>query len=98
LLIAALIIPFLGLAWGGEALYDGWRVSSGPNAWFLVGTPVAVYRQSHAASEFVFTFNPYATERDCDKALNRLPFVRGAPIIAGCRRLLLSDAAQMLQH
>jgi hypothetical protein len=95
LLIAAMIVPFLALAWVGEVLYDNWRVNSGPNAWFMVATPVT-RRNPYAASEYSFG-NGYATERDCDKALNELPSVHGGPIV-GCRRLLVSDAAQMLMH
>lgn len=97
LLIAALIIPFLGLAWGVEVLYDNSRVNSGPNAWFMVGTPVTANRQ-HAALEFVFSVPGYTTERKCNKAVNQLPPVYPARVIVGCRRLLLTDAAQMLQH
>jgi hypothetical protein len=97
LLIGALGILFLALAWGVEVLYDNSRVNSGPNAWFMVGTPVTGNRQ-HPASEFVFSFDPYATERDCNKALSQLPSVYPARVIVGCRRLLLTDAAQMLQH
>jgi hypothetical protein len=96
LLIAAMIIPFLGLAWGGEVLYDNLRVNSGPNAWFMVATPAVSRSRLYAASEYSFG-DGYATERACNKALSELPSVPGANIV-GCRRLLLSDAAQMLRH
>jgi hypothetical protein len=91
LLIATIIFFFLALVLGGEVLYDKLRVNSGPSAWFMVATPVTG-RQPYAASEYVFS-DGYATQRDCNKELNQLP--RGGPGIVGCRRLLLSDAAQM---
>ncbi len=92
-----MIIPILGIAWGGEVLYDGWRVNLGPNAWFMVGTPLTMNRQ-HAASEFVFDGDSYVTERDCNKALSHLPSDHFALVIMSCRKLLLTDAAQMLRH
>jgi hypothetical protein len=94
LLIGAVIVFFLALVWGGEVLYDNWRVSSGPSAWFMVGTPVAGRRGPHAAPEYAFG-DPYATADECNKDLNKLP--RGGAIVS-CRRLLLSDAAQMQMH
>jgi hypothetical protein len=96
LLVAAMIIAFLSLVWGSEVLYDSWRVNSGANAWFMVRTPVT-RNQPYAASESVFS-DGYATERDCNKALNQLPSVYGAPVIVGCRRLLLYDAAKMRRY
>jgi hypothetical protein len=95
LLIAALIIPLLGLAWGGEVLYDSWRVNSGPSAWFMVATPVT-RNQPYAASERVFG-DAYATERDCNNELYRLDPGYDGPIVS-CRRLLLSDAAEMRRY
>lgn len=93
LLIGAVIVIFLTLVWGGEVLYNNWRVSSGPSAWFMVATPVPG-RGVHAESEYAFG-DPYATADECNKDLNKLP--RGNPIVS-CRRLLLSDAAQMQSH
>jgi hypothetical protein len=94
-LITAIIIAFLGLVWGAEMLYDSWRIKSGPSAWFMVSTPVT-RGQPYAATESVFG-DGYATERDCDDELNRLPHVYGGPI-SSCRRLLVSDAAKMRRY
>ena len=98
LLIASIIIALLGLILGAEVLYDGWRVSSGPSAWFMVITPVT-RGQPYAATESVFG-DGYATERDCYDELDRLnrsPRVYGGPIVS-CRRLLVSDAAKMRRY
>ena len=96
LLIAAMIVAFLSLVWGGEVVYDSWRVNSGSSAWFMVSTRVT--RNQHYAAESTFG-DGYATERDCNDELNRLPRVPpGTPVIVGCRRLLLSDAAEMRRY
>jgi len=95
LLIAVMIIPFLGLAWGGEALYDNWRVNSGPSAWFIVSIRVGSVR-AHGAPQGVIS-DGFATERECNNELSKIPSFPGAPI-AGCRRLLVSDAAQMRRY
>jgi hypothetical protein len=94
LLIGAIIIAFLGLVWGAEMLYDTWRVKSGPSAWFMVSTPVT-RGQPYAAAESVFG-DGYVTERDCNRGLSQLP--RGVPVIVSCRRLLVSDAAEMRRY
>lgn len=96
LLIAVIIIPLLALAWRVGVLYDNSRVNSGPNAWFMVGTRVTGYRYRPASPEYVLG-DGYATERDCSDALNRMPRPYSGPLMS-CRRLLLSDAAQMLMH
>lgn len=98
LLIGAIIMFFLALVWGGEVVYNNWRVSSGPSAWFMVATPVVARKRLYAASEYVFS-DGYATQRDCNKALNQLgPIPPGTPTLTSCRRLLISDAAQMQRH
>src|SRR5579863_9336331 len=51
--IATPILFFLAFVWFGEVLYDSWRVNSGPNAWFMVATPVTRNRP-YAASEYAF--------------------------------------------
>jgi len=96
LLIGAIGILFLALAWGVEVVYQTARVNSGPTAWFMVGTPV-VGTRVHARPEFVFSFPGYTTERDCNETLNKLPRAYGGPLTS-CGRLLLTDAAQMLMH
>jgi hypothetical protein len=94
LIIGAILIAVAASAWGVEALFTNARLASGPSAWFMVATPVT-RRQSNAAVEFVFS-DAYATARDCNNALNHLLSVpRGIPIVASCRRLLLTDATQM---
>jgi hypothetical protein len=96
LLIAVVIVLFLGLVWGGEVLYNNWQLNSGPSAWFMVSTPVT-RRQPYAASEHVFS-DGYATEHDCNAGLNHLPRTSGFPVIVSCRRLLVSDAAKMRRY
>jgi hypothetical protein len=96
LLIGTAGFLFLALAWGVEVLYDNSRINSGPSAWFMVATRVTGYRYHPASPEYVFG-DAYATERDCNDALNRMPRPYGGPLTS-CRRLLLSDAAQMLMH
>jgi len=92
LLIGTMIVAFLGLVLAVGILYDSWRVKSGPSAWFMVTTPVT-RRSPYAAHEYVFG-DGYATERDCNNELNRLPQAFGGPI-SSCRQLLVSDATQM---
>lgn len=96
LIVTAIILLFLALVWGVQALYENWRLSTGPSAWFMVSTPVT-RGQPYAAVESVFG-DGYATRGECVKALNELPpLPPGAPIDS-CRKLLLSDAARMTNH
>lgn len=95
LLIAAMIIPFLALVWGGEVLFDSWRVNSGPSAWFMVSIRVGSVRV-HGAPQSVIS-DSFTTERECNNELSKMPSFPGAPIL-GCRRLLVSDAAQMRRY
>jgi hypothetical protein len=95
LLIAAMIIPFLALVWGGEALYDGWRVNSGPSAWFMVSIRAGSARVHHAPQSVIS--DGFTTERECNHELSKILSSPGAAIV-GCRRLLVSDATQMRRY
>jgi hypothetical protein len=92
LLIAALILPFLAVAWGFEVVYDNWRASSGPNAWFIVYTQPTSRAGFGNAKERVLTYDHFASEEECAKEISRLQDNVGL----ACRRLLLSDATKML--
>ena len=90
LIIGALLVAIVVLAWGFEVLYDTLRVSSGPNAWFVVDQQAPMGRA--AGREELLNFDHYSTESQCNQSIEQR-----YKIMFTCRRLLISDARKMMQ-
>ena len=92
LVIGVLLLGVVALAWGFEAVYDEWRASTGPSAWFMVKT----FPARRSAREDIIG-EGYQTQRECEEALKALSKTAGVAL-PGCQRLLLTDAAKIAGH
>lgn len=96
LLIGVMLIAIVALAFVGDFVYQNWRLSTGPTAWYMVETTGTTRAQESMRHELVIGDDSFPTEQACTEYLSKLP--GGSGPMPSCRRLLVDDANKMRRY